>query len=70
MTENHDLAPASDVDEQRRPVVDDIERGEFTDDTGAGDEPGPAEVSVPLDADPADVADQAEPVAVDDDEYR
>ncbi|GAA1243066.1 hypothetical protein GCM10009676_30700 [Prauserella halophila] len=69
MTENHDLAPAPDVDEQWRPVVEDSERGEFTDGTGAGDGPGSPEVSVPLDADPADVADQAAPVDFDDD-YR
>lgn len=70
MTENHDLAPAPDVDEQRRPAVDDVEHGEFTGDTETGYEPGPAGVSVPMDADPADVAEQAEPVEIDDDEYR
>lgn len=53
MTENHDLAPAPDVDEQRRPVVEDVEGGE---------------ISVSMDADPADAADQAEPVEFDDED--
>lgn len=69
MTENHDLAPAHDVDEQRRPVADDIERDEFDDGTGAEYASGPAGTSVLMDADPADVAEQAEPVDFDD-EYR
>ncbi|KID29712.1 hypothetical protein [Prauserella rugosa] len=66
MTENHDLAPDADVDEQRRSLVESGEGLEGA--AGSGSEPAPA--SVPFDADPADAAEQAEPVPFDDDEYR
>jgi hypothetical protein len=57
MTENHDLAPEADVDEQQRP-----EQGTDTE---------PAEVAVPLEANPADAAEQSASVPLDeDDEHR
>ncbi|PXY27562.1 hypothetical protein [Prauserella muralis] len=57
MDGKRDLAPDADVDEQRQPVR-------------AG-EAEPADTPVPLDADPADAAEQAAPVPVDDeDDYR
>ncbi|WP_019815593.1 hypothetical protein [Saccharomonospora saliphila] len=54
MTENHDLAPEADVEEQEQAV--------------AGGEEVPASVGVPLDANPADVAEQSAPVPVDEDD--
>lgn len=63
MTENHDLAPDVDVEQQRRPLS---ESGEAPEDAaGAGSAPDPP--WVPFEADPADAAEQAEPVPLDDD---
>ncbi|EHK86050.1 hypothetical protein ACWGRK_09760 [Saccharomonospora azurea] len=57
MTENHDLAPEADVTDQQLPVTDSADH--------------PVEPSVPMEADPADAADQATPVPHDeDDEFR
>ncbi len=57
MSENHDLSPEADVTEQQTPV------------TPAADTP--VETGIPMEADPADVADQASPVPLDeDDEFR
>ncbi|WP_019811460.1 hypothetical protein [Saccharomonospora halophila] len=55
MTENHDPAPEADREEQQQPVFG---------------EDAPAPVGAPLDADPADVAEQAAPVPVDEDDER
>ncbi|EIE98331.1 hypothetical protein [Saccharomonospora glauca] len=57
MTENHDLAPEADVTEQQLPATDTVDY--------------PVEPDVPIEADPADVAEQAAVVPHDeDDEFR
>ncbi|WP_298176547.1 hypothetical protein [Saccharomonospora sp.] len=57
MTENHDLAPEVDVNEQQVPVTPAVDT--------------PAETGMPMEADPADVAEQAAAVPHDeDDEFR
>ncbi|NIJ13231.1 hypothetical protein FHU38_003575 [Saccharomonospora amisosensis] len=57
MTENHDLVPDADADEQREPV-------------GGGDEGDVdrAGMRVPFEANPADVAEQAVPVPLDEED--
>ncbi|PXY21986.1 hypothetical protein [Prauserella flavalba] len=55
MSDNHDLVPHADADEQRRPV-------------GEGDAGTPSEVAVPLEADPADAAEQAASVPFDEED--
>ncbi len=54
MTENHDLVPEADVTEQQLPAVDTADH--------------PVETGVPMEADPADVAEQAAPVPHDEDD--
>ncbi|PXY20442.1 hypothetical protein DI005_27095 [Prauserella sp. PE36] len=55
MSHNHDLVPHADVDEQRRSVSE-------------GDAGTPSDVSVPLEADPADAAEQAAAVPFDEED--
>lgn len=57
MTENHDLVPEADVEEQREPARGDYEVEQ--EQTGPG---------FPLEANPADVAEQAASVPLDEDE--
>ncbi|CAM2824029.1 hypothetical protein SAXI111661_03510 [Saccharomonospora xinjiangensis] len=57
MTENHDLAPEADVTEQQLPATETADV--------------PVETRVPMEANPADVAEQAAPVPYDeDDDFR
>lgn len=58
MTENHDLAPEADVQEQRLPSGTDVDDADTT----------AAETSLPWEADPADAADQAAAVPMDDED--
>ncbi|MFC4001388.1 hypothetical protein ACFS2C_06440 [Prauserella oleivorans] len=57
MTENPDLAPDADVHEQRQSIPD----GSITE---------PPELDVPLEANPADAAEQAAAVPLDEEEHR
>lgn len=57
MTENQDLVPEADAEEQREPA----RGGEEPDADRAG-------MRVPLEADPADVAEQAAPVPLDEED--
>ncbi|TLW91225.1 hypothetical protein FFT09_18370 [Saccharomonospora piscinae] len=63
MTDNHELAPEADVTEQRLSASDGADA-----DTGGADA---LEQSLPMEANPADVAEQATVVPLeDDDEFR
>jgi hypothetical protein len=62
-------APEADAAEQSLPVVDEDENEQ----RGArvtGQAPGEPELELPVEADPADAAEQAVAVPVDEDEYR